>query len=139
MHASTLAGGVTGGVIAGLVRGRRNILPATILWTLFGYVGQRVYNRLDAKHSEQVGVAAEEEAMHSGMKEERGFWDKVAEMKWSPMKKLEDEEYANILREKLLGIDAQIALVDEEMERLKEEESDQASGDDGVNSEELKK
>jgi hypothetical protein len=43
-------------------------------------------------------------------------------MKWSPMKTLSDEEYANILREKMLAMDAQIALVNEEVERLRQEE-----------------
>ncbi len=43
-------------------------------------------------------------------------------MKWSPMKTLSDEDYANILREKMLAMDAQIALVNEEVERLRQEE-----------------
>ena len=43
-------------------------------------------------------------------------------MKWSPMKKLSDEEYGNLLKERLLRIEADIALVDEELEKLRSEE-----------------
>ena len=124
MHASTLAGGITGGAIGGLVRGRRNVIPGTIIWMVFGYAGQRIYNTLDEKHSEEITGAAEEEAKASN--QERGFWDRIAEMKWSPMKKLSDEDYADTLREKVLGLEAQITLVDEEMERVRKE--DQVQG-----------
>ena len=122
MNASTLAGGITGGAIGGLVRGKRNIIPGTVIWMVFGYTGQRIYNRLDAKHSEEMaGVAEEAKVLH----EERGFWDRIAEMKWSPMKKLSDEDYADTLKEKVLGLEAQIALVDEEMERVKKDDQAQ--------------
>lgn len=40
-----------------------------------------------------------------------------------PMRALSDEEYGNMLRERLLRIEADIALVDEEVERLRVEES----------------
>ena len=39
------------------------------------------------------------------------------------MKRLSNEEYGNMLREKLLRIDAEIALVDDEVERLRREEA----------------
>ena len=88
------------------------------MFTLFGYVGQTVYNKLDAKYSEQVAVGMRDEK-----EEKRGLWNKVAEMKWSPMKKLSDEEYGNLLKERLLRIEADIALVDEELEKVRSEEN----------------
>ena len=88
------------------------------MFTLFGYVGQTVYNKLDAKYSEQVAVGMRDEK-----EEEKGLWHKVAEMKWSPMKKLSDEEYGNLLKERLLRIEADIALVDEELEKVRSEEN----------------
>ncbi|KAL6712717.1 hypothetical protein ACLMJK_009739 [Lecanora helva] len=136
VSASTLAGCITGGTVGGLVRGRRNILPAALVWTVFGYAGQRIYNKLDERHSEQVAVAAEE-ATNPAKKEERGFWDNIAEMKWSPMKKLSDEEYMGSLREKVLSLDAQIALVDEEMENVKQEERCERKENESMQSEDL--
>ena len=87
------------------------------MFTLFGFAGQIVYNKLDATHSEQVAVE-----MHNEKEEKKGLWNKVAEMKWSPMKKLSDEEYGNLLKERLLRIEADIALVDEELEKVRSEE-----------------
>ena len=43
-------------------------------------------------------------------------------MKWSPMKKLSDEEYGNMLKERLLRVEADIALLDEELEKVRSEE-----------------
>ncbi|KAK4692589.1 hypothetical protein P7C71_g4650, partial [Lecanoromycetidae sp. Uapishka_2] len=121
LSASSYAGGITGGVVGGLLRGRRNVIPGTIMFTMFGFLGQMVYNRLDARHSDNVAV--EVEAVNEGkVKKEKGFWTRVAEMKWSPMKALTDEEYENILREKLLRVDAEIALVDEQVEKLRADE-----------------
>lgn len=87
------------------------------MFTLFGYVGQTVYNKLDARYSEQATVEMQKEK-----EEKKGLWNKVADMKWSPMKKLSDEEYGNMLKERLLRVEADIALVDEELEKVKIEE-----------------
>ena len=91
------------------------------MFTIFGYIGQTVYGALDARHSEQVASDAQAEA--EGKKNDRkSFWAKLAGMKWSPVTVLSNEDYANILEEKLLRVDAEIALLDEEVERLQGEE-----------------
>lgn len=121
LKASTFAGGITGGTVGGLLRGPRNIIPGTIMFTLFGYLGQTTYNALDARHSDQV--AADVQAAAEGKEKVRKrFWERIAEMKWIPLTALSDEDYGNMLKEKLLRIDAEIASVDEEMERLRGEE-----------------
>lgn len=121
LTASTIAGGMTGGTIGGLFRGPRNIVPGTIMFTLFGYLGQTIYTTLDARHSEQA--ASDAQALAEGRETDgKRFWERVAEMKWSPLKVLSDEDYGNMLKEKLLRVEAEIALVDEEVERLKEED-----------------
>ena len=53
-------------------------------------------------------------------------------MKWSPMKVLTDEEYESMLREKLLRVDAEIAIVDEDLGKLREEEEESKKGVDGI-------
>ena len=120
LAASSYAGGVTGGLVGGVLRGRRNVIPGTLMFTLFGFLGQTMYNRLDVRHTEQI--ALETKITEDGRKQrDRGFWGRIAEMKWSPMKSLSDEDYETILRERLLRVDADIALLDEKMDRLKEE------------------
>ena len=91
------------------------------MFTLFGSLGQTVFNFLDARHSKQVAIdiQAAAEGKTPGRKR---FWERVAEMKWIPLTVVSDEDYSNLLQEKLLRIEAEIALVDEEMERLRGEE-----------------
>lgn len=93
------------------------------MFAIFGYLGQRAYNWADARHSERVTCVAEAGAQNPQGEKKQGFWERVAEMKWSPMRSLSDEEYADMLRAKMLPIDAQIALVDEEIEKLRVEEA----------------
>ena len=121
LTASTFAGGMTGGTIGGLIRGPRNIIPGTIMFTLFGYIGQRTYNALDARHSAKVAIEVQA-AAEGKTKDKKRFWERIAEMKWSPLKAVSDEDYGNMLKEKLLRIETEIALVDEEMERLRGDE-----------------
>ena len=121
LKASTFAGGITGGTIGGLSRGPRNIIPGTIMFTLFGFLGQTVFNALDAQHSKQVAIDIQAAAEGKTQGRKR-FWERVAEMKWSPLTVVSDEDYGNLLKEKLLRVEAEIALVDEEMERLRRDE-----------------
>ena len=80
------------------------------MFAIFGATGQVIYNRADARNSEQV------ETVNSGKK------SSILNSKWSPMKVLSDSEYENMLREKLLRVNAQIALVDENIEALRAQE-----------------
>ena len=80
--------------------------------TLFGYAGQKGYNYLDARHTHQSRIAAGE------IPPEKSFWRRVADSKYSPMKVLSDAEYEQVLREKLVRIEAEIALIDEDIDRI---------------------
>jgi hypothetical protein len=60
---------------------------------------------------------------HERVPQEQSIMQRVASMKWSPMQSLSNAEYEAILREKLLRIDADIAIVDEDIEKLKKEAS----------------
>ncbi|KAI9832430.1 MAG: hypothetical protein M1819_004419 [Sarea resinae] len=108
IYASGLAGGFAGGSVGYLTRGRANVIPGTIMFAAFGLVGQGLYNALNEKHAEDEDKA-----------DKKNFLQRVANSKWSPMKILSDDEYEDMLREKLLRVDAEIALVDEAMERLR--------------------
>lgn len=83
------------------------------MFALFGAAGQALYNSADARASQlppQTG--------------ERDLKDSWLNSKWSPMKVLSDKEYESMLREKLLKVEAEIALVDESIEALRVQEQD---------------
>ncbi|TKX24877.1 hypothetical protein C1H76_2830 [Elsinoe australis] len=110
VHASTIAGGLTGVVMGLLTRGKRNALPGGLMFSIFGASGQGLYNMLDASNSKRVEEAKEKEGMLK--------W--IAKQKWSPFSILTDAEYEKILREKILTLDVEIALIDDRIAALGE-------------------
>lgn len=83
-------------------------MPGAIVFALFGAAGQAIYNSMDAKRTE--------EALNPS--EKKKSW---LDSKWSPVKVLTDAEYAHMMDEKLLRVNAEIALLEESIERLRAE------------------
>jgi hypothetical protein len=97
-------------------RGPRNVIPGTIMFTLFGFVGQHGYNALDRRNTVEI---KRQEVMQEQGKKDPNWMQRMAKSKWVPMSVLSDEEYEKMLEEKLLGVEASIALVDERIEEWK--------------------
>ncbi|KAL9639702.1 MAG: hypothetical protein Q9204_000992 [Flavoplaca sp. TL-2023a] len=115
--------------------GRGNVLPAMIMFSLFGFAGQYIYNALDARHHSSLGEpsiptmqikpsskADYETSTMQAAKPEEPLWKRALNSKWSPMKVLSDEQYEKILREKLLRVEAELAIVDDDIEKVKQRE-----------------
>ncbi|KAL2864527.1 uncharacterized protein BJX67DRAFT_222876 [Aspergillus lucknowensis] len=109
-HASAFSGGVAGGVVTRLMGGR--LIPGLVIFSLLGYVGQASYNTIDQWQLEQT------------MAPSKPFLDRMAQSKWIPLKSLSDDEYRGILSEKLLSIEAEIALIDDKIEELEKAKLD---------------
>ncbi|KAL8952033.1 MAG: hypothetical protein Q9222_002020 [Ikaeria aurantiellina] len=129
IYPSALAGGITGGTIGGLTRGRTNIIPGLIMFSLFGFAGQHLYNRIDARQQQQQQLsttaytngndaASTSSATQPSAVMEAPLWKRVLNSKYSPMKVLSDDEYEKMLGEKMVRVDAEIAIVDEAMEKV---------------------
>lgn len=86
------------------------------MFAIFGAAGQALYNKADARKSRLAENKVEVDLKDSWLNS-----------KWSPMKVLSDAEYEGMLQEKLLRINAQIALVDENIDALRAEERDIAA------------
>jgi hypothetical protein len=87
------------------------------MFAIFGALGQSIYNTLDAAHTAEI-----ENAALNLSQPPRSLVHRIADMKWSPMKVLSDDEYKDMLTRKLLKIDAEIAILDEDVARLKREQ-----------------
>lgn len=131
ISASAIAGAVSGATAGGLIRkspihticspltssagGAKNVIPGAIMFALFGATGQYMYNLADARNSASMGnVKTENESS----------W---LDSKWSPMSKLTDKDYEKLLQEKLLRVNAEIAMVDERIDSLKAQEREAAA------------
>jgi hypothetical protein len=118
VRASTIAGAFTGCSLGILLRGPRNVIPGTIMFTLFGWSGQKGYNYLDKRNSQELREQAQLKAMGEDRPKET-LVQKFAKSKWSPMSVLTDEQYEDMLQEKLLKVEAEIAIIDERIEGVK--------------------
>lgn len=82
------------------------LAPGLVIFSLLGYCGQSAFNRLDAWQMEKA------------LNPSKPLAHRLAESKWIPFQHLSDEDYRGILSEKLLSIEAEIALLDEKIEEL---------------------
>ena len=78
------------------------------MFSLFGGLGQTVFNALDTSHSARAQSAAEKQTLTQ--------W--VAKQSWSPFSILTDAQYEDILREKILKIDVELSLLDDRIRQL---------------------
>jgi hypothetical protein len=120
VRASAIAGGLTGFNLGLLFRGPQNVIPGTIMFTLFGWAGQHGYNYLDARNSSELREQAELRAKGEE-KPKENFMHKIAKSKWSPMQILTDDDYENMMQEKLLRVEAQIAVIDDKIDAFKKQ------------------
>ncbi|KAF1924213.1 uncharacterized protein M421DRAFT_425051 [Didymella exigua CBS 183.55] len=123
VRASTMAGAFTGLSLGLLFRGPRNAVPGTFMFGLFGYAGQKGYNFLDEKNTEEL---QEEARLAARGEKKKNFMERIAEMKWSPMEALTDERYDAILQEQLLKIEVEIALIDDRIEGFRRQAKEEA-------------
>jgi hypothetical protein len=82
--------------------------------TLLGGIGQSIHSALDTQHitlSETPNVPSTND----------NILQRLASSKWSPVKALSDEQYEELLQEKLLRVEAEIAVLDEHINALKKE------------------
>lgn len=59
---------------------------------------------------------------------EKGEDDSFLRSKWSPLKKLSDKEYVDMMEEKMLKLDVEIALIDDRIADLKVEDKKARDG-----------
>lgn len=108
--ASAAAGGITGGLMGLLMRGRSNVLPGALMFSLFGFAGQAAYNSFTAR----TATAPKES--------KPGFWRRMSDKSWSPITVMTDEQYVDLLKEKMLKVDVEIAIVDDRIAALRKEQ-----------------
>lgn len=103
--ASAVAGAASVVPVGLLLRGPRSILPGAVVFSLLGAGGQLVSNRWSGSETSP---------------KTNGWFTS----KWSPMTKLSDEQYKAILEERILRLEADLAILDENRAALIEEDDE---------------
>lgn len=90
------------------------MLPAILVGSTVGYLNQ---------------VATSYLARSTIMsRDDRTFMQKLADSKLNPLKKLTTEEYLDIMREKQIKVEAELAVIDDELVTLRAESEAHKSG-----------
>lgn len=78
---------------------------------LLGFAGQAGYNMISA-------------TQQSSSSPRPSIVQQLTESKWVPLKALSDQQYEEILQEKLLKVEVEISMIDEKIATLKAAEDD---------------
>ncbi|ELQ35369.1 hypothetical protein M0657_005343 [Pyricularia oryzae] len=105
---SGAAGALAGMAQGALATGIRSSPPAALALMVLGAGGQAVSNKLAAREPTPASKAVSKQDWLSS--------------KWSPLTPLTDKEYENMLQEKILKLDAEIAMVDDNIAVLREKQ-----------------
>ncbi|CAK7242322.1 MAG: hypothetical protein STHCBS139747_003810 [Sporothrix thermara] len=104
VKASTIAG-ASAGLVGGMLRGPRNILPAMAIFSIFGASGQAVLNKMPSGDA-----AADPNA------KPKSSW---LDSKWSPVTPMTDAQYAAFIDDKILKLDVELAMIDDKLAALR--------------------
>jgi hypothetical protein len=97
------------------IGGRKNVIPGSVMGTLLSFTGQSIYNIMDARNTKLLSDPVKD-----------SIWQRAMRSEWSPVKSLTNEEYTNLLREKLLRVEVDIAIIDDDIAKLREEQKQKA-------------
>lgn len=129
--ASAISGATAGGV-GGALRSRKNIIPGMLVFGAAGAMGQKIWDSRQVSNQAAVVTEDGQKGAAGGEKQVQAPKASWMNAKWSPVKVLSDDEYENLLREKLLRVDADIAILDESIEAVKAEGAKQKMQEKGT-------
>ncbi|KAH8705258.1 hypothetical protein BGW36DRAFT_367205 [Talaromyces proteolyticus] len=107
VYSSTISGGLSGGIVTRLMGGK--FIPGLVVFSLVGCLGQSAWNVVQRRQQENEGKVS------------KPILQRMAESKWIPLRSLSDDEFKHLLNEKVLSIEAEMALLDEKIEGLQRE------------------
>ena len=104
--ASGIAATIAGGSAGAIARGRQNVLPGAAVFGILGFTGQHTLDRYNARRNSAS---------------DRPILEQLGKSKWSPLKLLSNDEYKALLHEKLVRVDSEVAIIDENIEKLQKD------------------
>ncbi|KAG5301329.1 hypothetical protein I7I48_01303 [Histoplasma ohiense] len=108
--ASSVSSGLSGGAIAFSIH--RRFIPGAVIFGIAGFLGQKSYDIIDRWQLSRDRTAPQKPLVQ-----------RMLESKWMLLRPLPDEEYIEMLNEKLLAVDAEIAVIDDRIAALRTQEA----------------
>jgi len=105
-YTSALSSGIAGGGVTRLMGGR--LIPGVVIFSTLGFLGQASWNKLEKWQEANIDRPS------------KPFLQRLADSKWIPLRSLSDDDFRNLLNEKLLNIETDIAMIDEKIKQLQQ-------------------
>ncbi|KAK4924003.1 hypothetical protein LTR66_016483 [Elasticomyces elasticus] len=115
LFSSTVAGSVAGAAFGAVRGGRALVRPSALVWAAAGFSGQGLISTATA-----FGLGAES----AGPREP--LLSRLAQKSWWPLKQISDEEYEAELNDKIIGLEVEIAMINDKIAALKSSKDGQA-------------
>lgn len=77
-----------------------------LVFSALGFFGQATYESINARHT-------------AVQQSNPNAWERLLDSRFSPVKKLSDANYDSLMREKLLRIEAEISIIDDDIANLR--------------------
>ncbi|KAK6950405.1 hypothetical protein Daesc_008733 [Daldinia eschscholtzii] len=106
--------GSVAGMVGGMFRGPKNILPGMLVFGTGGAAGAYLGQLIQGQSKDDSKT--------------KSSW---LDSKWSPMKRLTDKEYEEKLEEKILRINAEISIIDDSIASLRASTGASTKSDEG--------
>ena len=121
IKASTLAGATTGCLLAFAQRSPRSAIPGVLIFSTLGFAGQKLFEKIDTDRTARFADVdgPTDEVANPQLKGWWGFVDRLAASKWFPLKRMSDAEYETHLQERLIAVEAEIAVIDDRIEEIR--------------------
>jgi hypothetical protein len=100
--------------------GPKNVIPGAIMFSIYGALGQTLYNYADTQKSARAEATPNSKT---------NSW---IDSKWSPIRRISEAEYEEMLQEKLLRVNVEIALVDDKIDEIRAEERELGAKKNGL-------
>ncbi|KAI7862524.1 hypothetical protein BDF14DRAFT_1746084 [Spinellus fusiger] len=107
---SSMAGITTGGLLSAVYRGPRAVLSGAILFGVLCTGVQVIYSGANRWRQDKIMQQETMSDIHA-----KSLWEYIHIPSWSPVRKLSNEEYAEILESKLKSLEEEVLLIEKEL------------------------
>ncbi|KAI8074836.1 hypothetical protein BC940DRAFT_286754 [Gongronella butleri] len=134
LFSSAMAGASAGGLLSAMYRGRRGVIPGAVMFGLLS-VGLEMASissnkwRQETIMRERLMELAPNEPLPT-----RRVWDYIEIPAWSPVRKISEEEYEDILDRRLKELEKQVKQIEREMKQAAKQDKTRSEPSAGASS-----
>ncbi|CAO3651046.1 unnamed protein product [Cunninghamella echinulata] len=120
---STMAGTTTGGLLSAAYRGARGVIPGSVMFGTICAGGQLLYSAFNRWRQDTIINRGYMDLSPDQDIPTKKLWDYIEIPSWSPIRKLSNEEYNQLLDDKLKNLEDEIKQIELELRQNEKKKS----------------